>query len=244
LLLSPGRPRKPNYCSIRKVLDAIRFCSCGKWEKERKALRRSGGISLEFIAKRCRCSCVGPKSWTQLLTLTGLHRNTLSRTCSYLVKRNILERKVAKVKGHHVTYSITKTFLENPHLRLEMMLRARKRNELFRKPLKKLARAARFLKPAGFEEYYAKTIQLLKTHHPETDRLPLALYYYLVKMVHLVGYRQAIHILAEQLQHLGPSGLEAVAAWSVYGRRMLRRGRISSQPPRIGNRVLVKLDSW
>lgn len=58
------------------------------------------------------CECVGPKSWTDLLRLTGLQRNTLSDTCKFLLATGVIKKRVLKKKGHHVEYSITGNYPE------------------------------------------------------------------------------------------------------------------------------------
>ena len=217
--MGSGRPRKPSYSSIRKVLDAIRYCSCGKWERERRALYGSGPIPMSFFFERSSCSCVGPKSWTQLLALTGLHRNTLSRTCKFLVGMRVLERTVLKKRGHHVRYSIGDSYRES--LKSEVTLPLKERRRVYRELPRILARVAS-LSPKGFDEHYGKAMELLNQRFPRARELPTAEYFYLVKMVHLFGFEGGVHQCFLMLKRLGPRGYHVAASLSVYGYKRLR----------------------
>jgi hypothetical protein len=88
------------------VLNAISACSCGEFEKKLQEIGNDGQPLdlLTYLHLKRECKCVGPKSWSQLLDLTNLDRNTLNRAVKFLVQLEALIRNVERKKGHHVTY--------------------------------------------------------------------------------------------------------------------------------------------
>ncbi|MGO9645480.1 MAG: winged helix-turn-helix transcriptional regulator [Candidatus Bathyarchaeia archaeon] len=103
-----------------KVLNAMRFCSCGKYRNPASTHHNpnidwgapwsyglSGTDYYNIIAGiDDPCPCVGSKSWTDLLKITKLPRNTLSSTCRYLTENGLLTRNQLPKHGHHVEYSL------------------------------------------------------------------------------------------------------------------------------------------
>jgi len=71
----------------------------------------------------------GPRTWTQLLTGTGLHRNTLSKTCGYLVDKKVL-RKDRTVRT--TPYSINEIYLKDRKWQRKIELPTRERAKLER----------------------------------------------------------------------------------------------------------------
>ena len=217
--MDSGRPRKPSYSSMRKVLNAIGYCSCGKWEREGTASYGSEPVLASPFFEGSSCGCVGPKSWTQLLALTGLHRNTLSRTCKFLVGMRVLERTVLKKRGHHVRYSIGDSYRGS--LKSELTLPLKERRRVHRELLRACARTAGLL-PKGLYEHYGEAVGLLDQRFPGARELPTAEYFYLVRMVDLFGFEGGVHQCFLMLKRLGPRGYHVAASLSVYGYKRLR----------------------
>lgn len=202
------RPRKPNYASMVAVMNAIHLCSCGKFR----------GGTLNDLMRGLDCGCVGPKSWTQLLALTKLHPNTLSRTCSFLVEKKVLTRTVLKERGHHVRYSINDTYWENYSLRIEIELSAKERRESRRinteisKRLREIHR---------FRRYYQSSINLLEAELPKFGKLPFLWAMYLAKLVHILGLDEGTSRFIDKYDELGRSAFMKFAAAATIGKGKL-----------------------
>jgi DNA-binding HxlR family transcriptional regulator len=181
-VIQAGRPRKPSYTTMRKIIATITICSCGK-AKNRKRLTRA----------IIECECVGPKSWSQLLKLTRLHRNTLSRACKFLVKKRVLTRTVLKKKGHHVTYSVNDSYQKNMALSAEIELTVKDREKLVRKSGKTYRSLQLFAKQyEKMRRYYAKRMKLMREQWPEAEKLPAGQYLDLVRLVDILGEEEGL----------------------------------------------------
>ncbi len=151
-MIQAGRPRKPSYATMGEIIAVITTCTCGK-QKNRKFLSRA----------IFECECIGPKSWSQLLKLTRLHRNTLSTACKFLVKKKVLTRTVLKKKGHHVTYSVNNSFWHNYTLRAEIELTVKERRQMLREARKTHRSLRLFAKQyQRMHRYYRKRMKWMK----------------------------------------------------------------------------------
>jgi len=216
----PGRPRKPGYKSIAKVLDAIRSCSCGRFE--RWARRRRSLQFLAYLRYKYECPCIGPKSWSQLLTLTNLHRDTLSKTCKFLCSREVLIRRVLPKRGHHVEYSISDAYHENEALRPEIEHSAKGRRETRRLTLK-IFRNPFFAMRQKFERDYQATIDLVNARWGAGRLLGSTEYMYLVRLVHIFGPEDGMRLFLGRLKQLRARKFRTFAGNFTYSNRDLRR---------------------
>lgn len=181
-MIQAGRPKKPSYATTRKIIVAITMCSCGKQKKH------------EFLSSSMfECECVGPKSWSQLLAITGLHRNTLSRACKFLVKKKVLTRTVLKKKGHHVTYSVNDSYYKNMALRVEIELSVKQRKKGVKIEDQSYRTIILFLRRYfKMRRYYRETVMLMKRQWPEAEKLPVGQYWDLVRWVHILGPEEGL----------------------------------------------------
>jgi len=171
------------------------------------------------------CKCIGPKSTSELLRLTGLHPNTLGKTCKFLVKRNALKRTVLKRRGHYVTYSINNAY--DILSRIEVECSASERRKFY-KTLARLSKVRSIFEDdlRRFNGRYRGSIDLLKTRLPETSRMPVAQYRYLVRLIDSLGEEEGIRRFLEEYEkwrELGPLAFTQFASNEVFGKRKLKR---------------------
>jgi len=215
-----GRPSRPGYGSIGKVLDAIRSCSCGgfeRWARTRRTLEFMGYLKHKF-----ECPCVGPKSWSHLLTLTNLHRDTLSKTCKFLCSRGVLIRRVLPKRGHYVEYSISDAYREDDALRSEIEHSAKWRRET-RRLMLKIFRNPFFAIRQKFERDYQATVDLVNARWGADNLLDATEYMCLVRLVYILGPEDGMGLFQRRLKQLGPRKFQAFAGSVAYSKRDLRR---------------------
>jgi DNA-binding HxlR family transcriptional regulator len=153
----------------------------------------------------------GPFSFTELLEETGLHRNTLGRTCKYLVAQGLLSRAVMrgyKGRGHHVEYSISDAYGKLPKVGMSLLLRSYQKRKKYRgrhpEPslTKHLSRVLYAIQKddGRFYRTYRPEIDLLKATWPELrSKLARVDFKRLVRSVRTWGLVQgAEHFLEEK----------------------------------------------
>jgi hypothetical protein len=206
--------------SIRKVLNAIRLCSCGSAKEQ-----SDGSNDRKLFQRLVRCRCIGPKSWSELLRLTGLHLNTLGKTCKFLVKRKVLTRTVLRRKGHYVVYSINKAYDSVSELEVEYTAKERRQ---FYNSLARFSKVMSIIEDDSrrFHRRYRDSIDLLKARSPVTSRLPFAQYRYLVRLIDRLGEEEGLRTFLNEYQkriELGPLAFIQFASNEVFGKRKLKR---------------------
>lgn len=214
-----GRPRQPSYASITKVLNAIRLCSCGRAESRRGA---SNNLKSEYFRILLNCKCIGPKTTSELHRLTGLHRNTLGKTCKFLVKRKALARKVLRRRGHHVVYSMSDEYDELTRAEVELLAGERER---FYKAVSRFGKAMLRLRDdlSRFDRRYSDSIKLLKDRWPEATQLPFPQYRYLVRLIDSLGEEEGFRTFLRKQGAMDPLSFNKFASNAVLGRRELKR---------------------
>lgn len=180
-----GRPKRPSPESVQKVLNPIRFCSCGK--RRTKGL----GISVNDFQNILKgvddaCECVGPKSPTDLLRLTKLPRSTLYETLKFLVEQGVLTRTILKKKGHHVRYSITQLYRVKTSKVQEMELTAEYRRNF----LKLVRTVSAFARSWNEFERFKRANHQLFEHNPWLENLPPTYIMCLVRLINIYGFEK------------------------------------------------------
>ncbi len=208
------RPRKPGYASIDKVLGAIRECSCGKYREW--DLAKTDRVPFSQRMKMLyECECVGPKYWSELLSITKLHRNTLCRTCNFLVKHRVLLRRVENRKGHFVRYFTA-------HTELGLVDEIHRPEERWpTKPVLRafdnLSRGSETLKKFC-SKHRAEIKALQDTYGVDVKEMPMPNAVALVRFVNIYGIHDGARRYLE-LRNLDPGEEDAVKAiFSVRGR--------------------------
>jgi len=209
-----ARPRKPAYASMRKVLQAIQECSCGKFTRWIKAGAGQEHANdgqkwlLKYIEMRYNCDCVGRKSPSELYTITKLHPNTVHRTLKFLVSHRILRRRVEKRPGHYVTYALAR----NRYLRVDIdrLVWPHENRERWRSIMK----INKDLN-SGLEAYekfcrrHQRVIDLLQRYGFNRGNLSIPFFMTLVRFVERYGDSEGIDKLVDAYKRLEPRESEA-----------------------------------
>ncbi len=200
--MHPGRPRRPGYESVNRVLDAIRMCSCGKHRGKPGVARK---LSLKKFLRRYKCTCVGPKTPTELLKITRLDRNALFNTLRFLTEKKVLIRTRLKKHGYHVQYSISKTY-GSQYLEIELSSKERKQY------WKMLFESARPVTPLieyirKFEQTYHKAVEMLiatPAGRSFKRKGPFWEYMYLVKLIATHGLKEGVSQFFREYDKINP----------------------------------------
>ena len=233
--MPPGRPRRPSYKSVNRVLHAL----------------RRGMIPL------------APKSPTELLKITKLDRNALFNTLRFLTEKKVLIRTRLKKHGYHVQYSISKKYgPQYPEIELSSKERKQLRRMEFESVRPKPWLIEYVWK---FKQTYHKTFEILNaTPEGRAMRNEnFWEYLYLVKLVATHGLNEGVSQFSREYNQINPLrepiridletgkvlnpqvNFKPYALWKVFGsakkiRQLLKhRGRVCV-PPRVQEALNLK----
>jgi len=194
-----SRPKGPSPNSNQRVLNALRYCTCGKMRNPADEPSFEDLYNtLKGIQDGCEC-VAGGKSPSDLPKLTGLHPNTTKKVCKHLLDKGVVNRERLRKHGNHVRYSVSPDYKEQQKvLDIEYSKGFRKQCERDMKRTQSHLEQFR-----EYQRFKRSNIQIFRAY-PWLEHLPPNQIMCLVRLINVHGYERAAQLFITQRDRLAP----------------------------------------